>query len=162
MLLRHDRRHTGKSSWTAAYERYLSAVSFDHPAQEIAFVEYRRAISEAQARVRLLTQALTEQLEHWRMRPLVRALMTLRGVDEVVAISLVAELGELKRFAHPRDLMGYLGLAANPTTAHDPLLPVATGSFEGRQSPLVRTTQASDSSILLVNAARVLRYRHSE
>jgi transposase len=27
-----------------------------------------------------------------------------------VAISLAAELGELKRFAHPRDLMGYLGL----------------------------------------------------
>lgn len=35
------------------------------------------------------------------MRPLVRALMTLPGV---------AELGEIKRFAHPRELMGYLGL----------------------------------------------------
>ena len=44
------------------------------------------------------------------MRPLVQALMTLRGVDEVVAISLVAELGELKRFARSPELMGYLGL----------------------------------------------------
>lgn len=35
------------------------------------------------------------------MRPLMRALMTLPGV---------AELGEIKRFAHPRELMGYLGL----------------------------------------------------
>ena len=44
------------------------------------------------------------------LRPLVQALMTLRGVDQVVAMTLVAELGELKRFAHPRELMGYLGL----------------------------------------------------
>lgn len=110
LLLRHDRRYTGKSSWTAAHERYLSEISFAYPAQEIAFVEYRRAIAETQARVQLLTQALSQQLEHWRMRPLVQALMTLRGVDEVSATSLVAELGEMKRFAHPRQLMGYLGL----------------------------------------------------
>ena len=110
MLLRHDRRYTGKSSWTAAHERYLSAVSFDHRPQEIAFVEYRRAIGEAHARVGLLSAALSEELQHWRMRPLVCALMTLRGIDELTASSLVAELGELKRFAHARDLMGYLGL----------------------------------------------------
>ncbi len=110
MLLRHDRRYTGKSSWTAAHERYLSTMSFEHRPQNIAFVEYRRGIGEAHARVGLLSAALSEELEHWRMRPLVRALMTLRGIDEIVATSLVAELGELKRFAHARDLMGYLGL----------------------------------------------------
>lgn len=110
LLLRHDRRYTGKSSWTAAHERYLSAVSFDHRAQDIAFVEYRRAVSEAHVRVGLLTTALAEELKQWRMRPLVRALMTLRGIDEIVASSLVAELGDLKRFVHARHLMGYLGL----------------------------------------------------
>ena len=110
LLLRHDRRYTGKSSWTAAHERYLAHVSFAHRAQEIAFVEYRRGIAEAQARVELLTQALSQELVGWRMRPLVQALMTLRGVDELSATSLVAELGEMKRFPHPRELMGYLGL----------------------------------------------------
>jgi transposase len=110
LLLRHDRRYTGKSSWTAAHERYLARISFEHRAHEIAFVEYRRAVTEAQARVVLLTQAMSQELEHWRMRPLVKALMTLRSVDEITAFSLVAELGEFKRFAHPRNLMGYLGL----------------------------------------------------
>jgi transposase len=98
LLLRHDRRYPGKTSWAAAHEHYLAKeVSFEHRAQEIAFVEYRRAISEAQARVVLLTQAMSQELEHWRMGALVRALMTLRAVDEVTAIGLVAELGELKR-----------------------------------------------------------------
>ncbi len=110
LLLRLDRRYSGKSSWTAAHERYLSEISFAHRAQEVAFAEYRRAVGEAQARVELLTEALIGELDQWRMHPLVRALMTLRGVDSVGAITLVAELGELKRFAHPRELMGYLGL----------------------------------------------------
>lgn len=110
LLLRHDLRYTGRTSWTAAHERYLAVVSFKHRAQDIAFAEYRRAVSEAQVRVDLLAKALTEELEHWRMRPLVQALMTLRGVDQLVAMTLAAEIGELHRFAHPRELMSYLGL----------------------------------------------------
>lgn len=116
LLLRHGRRYTGKTSWNAAHERYLATVSFDHSAQDIAFVEYRQAVSEAQARVERLGEALTRELEHWRMRPLVQGLMTLRGVDQLIATTLVAELGELKRFAHPRELMGYLGLVPSEHT----------------------------------------------
>ena len=64
LLLRHGRRYTGKSSWTAAHERYLAKVSFDHRAQNIAFVEYRQAVSEAQARVLRLSETLAQELEH--------------------------------------------------------------------------------------------------
>jgi transposase len=117
LLLRHARRYTGKTSWNAAHERYLAEVSFGHRAQDIAFVEYRQAVSEVHARVQRLSEALTQELESWRMRPLVQALMTLRGVDQLVATTLVAELGELRRFAHPRELMGYLGLVPSEHTS---------------------------------------------
>lgn len=40
--------------------------------------------------------------------PVVRALMALRGVDFIAAITIVAEIGDLRRFPHPRELMGYL------------------------------------------------------
>jgi transposase len=117
MLLRHGRRYTGKTSWTAPHERYLATLSFGHRAQDIAFVEYREAVSEAHARVQRLSEALAQELEQWRMRPLVCALMTLRGVDQLVAITLVAELGDFRRFAHPRQLMGYLGLVPSEHTS---------------------------------------------
>ena len=41
---------------------------------------------------------------------MVGALQALRGVAAITAIGLVAEIGDLGRFAHPRKLMGYLGL----------------------------------------------------
>lgn len=110
MLLRHGRVYQGKSSWTQAHERHLSTIRFEHPAQQIAFDEYRQSIKEAHERIDRLAQALREQCENWRMKPVVRALMCLRGIDFLAAVTLVAELGDLARFAHPRSLMAYLGL----------------------------------------------------
>jgi transposase len=110
MLLRHGQRYTGKTSWTAAHERTLATISFAHPAQDIAFAEYRQAVGEGEARVQRLTQALAQQVEGWRMHPVVSAVMTLRGLGLVAASTVIAELGDLRRFAHPRELMGYVGL----------------------------------------------------
>jgi len=101
LLLRHGRRYTGKSSWTAAHERYLAEITFKHPAQDIAYAEYRHAVGEGEARVQRLSQSLSQQVEGWRMQPVVRALMTLRGLDLIGATTVVAELGDLRRFAHP-------------------------------------------------------------
>jgi len=110
MLLRHGHRYSGKTSWTAAHERYLAQVSFAHPAQDIAYAEYRQAVHEAQERAERITAALREQVASWRWQPLVKALMTLRGIEFVAAVTLLAELGDLSRFAHPKQLMSYLGV----------------------------------------------------
>ncbi len=110
MLLRHGLRYEGKTSWTQAHERYLAKAAFTHPAQDIAFAEYRNAVREADERVERVTAALREQVAAWRWAGLVQALMSLRGVDFVAAVTLVAELGDFSRFAHPKQLMSYLGL----------------------------------------------------
>ena len=118
MLLRHGHRY-GRSSWTQAHERYLAKITFAHAAQDATFAEYRQAVSEANERVRRLVDTLRDQCAAWRMQPLLQALMTLRGIDFVAAVTMVAELGDLKRFAHPRDLMSFLGLVPSEHTSGD-------------------------------------------
>jgi len=110
MLLRHGRAYHGKSSWTASHERHLATIKFQHPAQQLAFEEYRQAVKDAHERVERMTEALRLQCESWRMRGVVKALMCLRGIDFMAAVIFVAELGDLSRFAHPKALMKYLGL----------------------------------------------------
>ena len=117
LLLRHGHRYSGRSSWTQAHERYLAAVSFPQPAQDLAYAEYRSAVGEAHQRVERLTEALRAQLEHWRMRPVVEALMSLRGIELIAAMTLVAEIGDFTRFARPRELMGFLGLVPSEYTS---------------------------------------------
>ena len=46
----------------------------------------------------------------WRLYPVVQALQALRGVQWLVAITVVAELGDLTRFDSPRQLAAFVGL----------------------------------------------------
>lgn len=110
MLLRHGRDYVRARCGSQAHERHLSTIRFEHPAQEIAFTEYRQAAKEASERVERITAALREHCEHWRMQPAVKALMCLKGFDFVTAVTFVTEIGDLTRFAHPRALMSFLGL----------------------------------------------------
>ena len=109
-LLRHDIRYTGKTSWSLAYYRWLSTLNFDAGATQTAFTEYWHAVEAADERVERLTKALQSSITGWRFEPVVGALQALRGVASITAIGLVAEIGDLARFSHPRKLMGYLGL----------------------------------------------------
>lgn len=109
-LLRHDIRYPGKTAWTKSFYRWLSTLSFGVGASQVAFTEYRLALEALDQRVERLSHALVQAVEQWRMQPVVAALCALRGVDVISAIGLVAEIGDIGRFDHPRKLMGYLGL----------------------------------------------------
>lgn len=118
-LLRHGMRYTGKSSWSKAYYRWLAALSFEAQAAQTAFTEYGLAVQSADERVQRLTQALQGSIAGWRFEPVVAALQALRGIDVISAIGLVAEIGDLSRFDHPRKLMGYLGLVPSEYSSGD-------------------------------------------
>ena len=109
-LRRQDIRDTGWATWGPAHLRWLSEVVCATPAQPIVFQAYVRAVTEPTDRLQRLEQALTEQVNAWRLNPVVAALQALRGVQFTVAVTTVAELGDLTRFDNPRALMNCLGL----------------------------------------------------
>ncbi len=80
------------------------------PSQQVVFQEYINAINEATARVDRLTKQIETLVPAWRMAPVVTALQALRGVSLIVATTMIAEIGDLTRFEHPKLLMAYLGL----------------------------------------------------
>ena len=82
LLLRNDLRYAGKTAWTEAHRRWIARLSLPSPAQRIAFKEYVQAVTEATERVGRLTQAIEQELVHWRWRPVVAALQqTVRRFD---------------------------------------------------------------------------------
>lgn len=147
MLLRHGRNYSGKTRWTQAHERYLATIRFDHPAQDIAFNAYRQAVTCADEALAGLTEALRTQSAEWRMRPLVEAIMCLRGFDTIAATTFVAEIGDLYRFAKPASLMAYLGLVPSEHT-----------SGNSRSQGSITKTGNKQARRILVEAA--WNYRH--
>lgn len=110
LLLRNGVPYAGKTSWTGAHLRWLARLKLEHPAQQIGFQEYLHAITEATARIQRLEQAMRDALSEWSLKPLVQALMSLRGVQLIAAMTLVAELQDFVRFESPRKLMAFVGL----------------------------------------------------
>lgn len=110
LLLRNGIAYAGKAAWTPAHLRWLASLKLPLAAQQIAFQEYLHSITESAARIARLEQALREQLPGWGLRPVVQALMAMRGMQLIAAMTLVAELQDFTRFAHPRQLMAYVGL----------------------------------------------------
>lgn len=109
-LLRYGRRYSGKSSWTAEHLNYLSKQTFKLPAQQIAFEELVKAVEDPAARIERLTTALEEQAKSWSRFQTVQALMCLRGMAFINAVTWVAEIGDFSRFDHPDKLAAFIGI----------------------------------------------------
>lgn len=118
-LLRHGYRYQGKSAWTAAHLRYLRELVLPHPAMKVILEEYLIASDAANERIERTEAAMRDLLSGWRLKPAVEALMAFKGFQTVAAMILVSELGEIHRFAHPRQVMAYLGLVPTENTSSD-------------------------------------------
>jgi transposase len=109
-LLRHGKRYDGKSKWTQAHARWLEGVKFDQATQQIVFQEYVDTVAALSKRLEALDghlQSAASTSEFW---PVIEALMALRGVNLLTAATIMAEIGDLKRFASAPQLMAYLGV----------------------------------------------------
>src|SRR5437762_14039838 len=118
-LLRHGYRYQGKSAWSAAHERYLRELVLPHPAMKVILEEYLQGIAAAGERSERCEAGMRDLLEKWRLAPAVRALMAMKGFQTVAAMILVSELGEVHRFAHPRQVMAYLGLVPTENSSSE-------------------------------------------
>lgn len=109
-LLRHGRIYTASGHWTLAHRRWLAKQSFEHAAQQIVFQEAIDAIEDAARRLRRLEQQLAVIVPSWSMAPVVAAYQAMRGASFLVAVIFAAEIGDVRRFDTPHQLMSFLGL----------------------------------------------------
>jgi transposase len=147
-LLRHGRIWTGATKWTEKHVSWVRSQTFEPNALRLVCEDSLAAVEQAGQRVERLTRDLAEQAESWSLRPLVTALQALRGVQVVSAVVLVAEVGDYRRFASPRQLMAYLGL-----------VPSEHSSGESRRQGRITRTGNRHVRRILVEAAWSYRYR---
>jgi transposase len=112
-LLRQGRRAPeGTKVWTGKYLKWIKEqVRFQQPAQEATLLDYLHEVEHASERIQRLEKSIDTAIETvpQKMRAVIAGLQSLRGIAKISAVSIVAELGEISRFAQPRQLMGYSG-----------------------------------------------------
>jgi transposase len=147
-LLRHDRKYPGRTSWTGMHLDWVRKQQFEHEAQNRVLVDYLQAVEVATQRVAQLTKDIAELVEQWSLKPLVKALMGLRGVQLVSAVVLAAEIGDFQRFSTARAFMAYLGL-----------VPSERSSGESRRRGRITKSGNGHARRTLVESAWSYRFR---
>jgi transposase len=146
-LLRYGRIYVGKRSWTKAHEAWVRAQTLDDANAQRALEHHLLHLDALDAQLASLEGeiAAIARTEPWADP--VRWLCAFRGIGELTALSLLAEIGDFRRFGSARELMGFLGLT-----------PSEYSSGEERHRGSITKTGNEHARRLLVEAA--WHYQH--
>jgi len=110
-LLRHGRRFTAtKKAWTKRHTEWLQAQRWSLPALEQTHRAYVRAVDDGVARLQTVDLELRDFLTVEPLRDRVERLRCFRGIDDLTALTIAAELGDARRFPSAPSLMAFTGL----------------------------------------------------
>ena len=109
-LLRHGRRFTATTAWSKRHDSWLRAQTWPLPALSHTHRAYLRTVDEAVARLRAVEDDLRALLTLEPLRPRVERLRCFRGIDDLTALTIAAELGDARRFPSATRVMAFTGL----------------------------------------------------
>lgn len=147
MVLRYGLQFLETKNWTVKHRAWLKGLRFDEPYAQQVFDNYLLAIEQIEERLKMLEAHIEEAAADDAYAEQVGWLCCLRGIGTVTAMTILAELHDFRRFAHPRDLMAYLGLVPSE---------YSSGGHTKRGS----ITKAGNSHVRRVLVEAAWNYRH--
>jgi transposase len=141
-LLRRGQTYRSGSKWTKKHLRWLNQQTFSQPLDEEVFLDLRADIDVLELRLADLCERVIALAHGEKHRKYVGWLCCIRGIDKLIAISLLVELHGIERFEHPDQLASFLGL-----------VPREHSSGERRSRGSITKTGNSHVRWLLVEAA---------
>ena len=147
-LLRYGRIYrAGTKAWTRQHQEWVRAQRLDDPLAHEALAHMLGHLEALDAQLAALDHRIEEIARSEPWSDPVRWLCAFRGVGVRTALGLLAEIGDFRRFGHPRELMSYLGLT-----------PSEYSSGESQHRGHITKTGNRHARRLLVEAA--WHYRH--
>jgi transposase len=108
LLLRHEQQYREGNRWTRAHWRWIHAVKLEQPHSQQTLANYITVVTSCMDRVDALTKLLKTAAEAHQQ--VISRYCALRGVDWLTALTIYAELGDLRRFLSAPALMDAVGL----------------------------------------------------
>jgi transposase len=147
-LLRHGRRFTAtKRAWNTRHHAWLQDQSWSLPALAQTHRAYVRAVDDARARLQTIEADLRELLTLEPLRTRVERLRCFRGIDDLTALTIAAELGDARRFASASRVMAFTGL-------------VPSESSSGARQTRGHITKTGNAHVRRVLVESAWHYRH--
>jgi transposase len=149
-LLRCGRRPpTELKAWSSGYVTWLRSITFEHAARQATMVDYLGELDHMAERVRRLEESIDDAVKTApeTLRVVIDGLQALRGIAKLTATTLAVEVGNFSRFDHPKQLMGYAGIAPSEYST-------------GKRHRKGAITKAGNSHLRRVLVEAAWSYRH--
>ena len=146
-LLRNERRYGEGRAWTKKHMDWVRKQKFAYPAQQQVLEDYVKAVEDLGERVERLTKAMEKLVEGTVLAPLATALQAFRGISLVSAVTITAEVEDLKRFQRPQQFMSYVGL-------------VPSEDSTGQRRKQGRITRCGNGHLRRILVEAAWHYRH--
>jgi len=147
-LLRNDRAYRDGREWTARHLDWVRKQKFDDRCKQCVHDDYVKAVDDAKERIKQLMKEIEKLVEGHALEPLVKALMSFRGIQLLSATVIAAEIGDLRRFKTARQFMAFPGL-----------VPSEQSSGKSTKRGLLTKTGNGHVRLILVEAAQHYRHR---
>jgi transposase len=115
-LIRHGFKYVG-NKWTGKHKAWLKSLTFSNQIQQNVFDEYFYRIKDLEDKISLISDEVERISQTEPYKEKVDKLRCLKGIDTLIAINLVIELGDFRRFMTAAEFMAYLGLVPSETTS---------------------------------------------
>jgi transposase len=109
-LLRHGLRYTHGGNWTGGYRKWLASLQFDEAMEQEILDEYYAQVVDLEERCQRMAARVEEIAGEERYAEPVRQLKAFKGIGTLIALSLIVEIGDFRRFATAEQFMAFLGL----------------------------------------------------
>jgi len=117
-ILRHGHVYSGGgTNWTIAHWAWMDKLQFKQEYGRVVYEEYRSQIRSLEERLVRLEDQIVQTAESGRYKAKVSRLRAFKGIDYLIALSLVCEIGDFRRFAKAGDFMSYLGLVPSESSS---------------------------------------------
>jgi transposase len=128
---------------------WIRQLTLPQPAHDVVRQDHLAEVEHQAERVARLEQAVATMVTSTArpLRAVIAGLQTLRGVGQLTAVTLAAELGDVTRFPHPRQLMAYAGVVPREHSSGD----------RTRRGAITKTGNAHVRRVLIEAA---WQYRH--
>lgn len=109
----------GKKSWTLAHRAWVDRQRLEDPLAQLALEQMLVHLDGLERQLAALDARIEQIADSDRWRDQVAALTAFRGISTRTALGLIAEIGDFRRFAHPRELASYLGITPSEYSSGD-------------------------------------------
>ena len=115
-LLTRGKQYEGRS-WTQAHRDWMKALDFPASTDHITLRGKLDTLGDLEKRLAECDQDVRSEMGKSPLQSVIDDYMSLRGVNFIVAASLVTELGDVRRFQKAGSLMSYLGLTSTESSS---------------------------------------------